>query len=66
MHLCILQVCLQESLQKHPLTFFVLDVDLLLLRSSPAGQLGGGDEEGQQSGEEAVVCHRQHKAHQES
>lgn len=47
------------------LTFFVLGVDLLLLRSSPAGQSGGGDEEGQQSGEEAVVCHRQHKPHQE-
>lgn len=48
------------------LTFFVLGVYLLLLRCSPAGQFGGGDEEGQQRGEEAVVGHRQHEADQES
>lgn len=48
------------------LTFLVVGIYLLLLRSSPARQPGGGDEEGQQRGEEAVVGHRQHKTHQES
>lgn len=48
------------------LTFFVVGVYLLLLRSSPVRQPGGGDEEGQQRGEEAVVGHRQHKPYQES
>ena len=48
------------------LTFFVVGVDPLLLRSPPAREFGGGEEEGQQGGEEAVVGHRQHKAHEES
>lgn len=47
------------------LTFPVVGVDLLLLRSSPAGESRGGDEEGQQGGEEAVVGHGEHEAHQE-
>lgn len=46
-------------------TFFVVCVELLLPVGAPAGQLGGGEEEGQQSGEEAEVGHRQDEAHQE-
>jgi len=48
------------------LTFLVVGIYFLLLCSSPAGQFGRGEEEGQQSREEAVVGHCQDKSHQES
>lgn len=48
------------------LTFSVFRVNFLLLRCTPAGQSGGGDEEGQQGREEAVIGHRQHKPDKES
>lgn len=57
---------MEQTFTLRSLTFFVLCVYFPLLCPSPAGQPGGGDEEGQQRAEEAVVGHRQHKSYQES
>lgn len=55
-----------EQVPAAPPTFLEVGVDLLLLVGAPAGQLGGGDEERQQSRKEAEVGHGQHEPHQES